>query len=157
MGQVETKLPNFILLDPIPGGNEFQAFKAGNWAGWLGAEYGPVRMGGEYTQLSAAGDGLTPEDREEREALRRFLAKKYENERRSAAARSQNAVFERVRGLMACADLFDLTKLPEADRKRYGPGMFGLNVLQARREASCETDAGVRADAPYPGRRSDAT
>ncbi|MEN9284218.1 MAG: hypothetical protein RLZZ179_1711 [Verrucomicrobiota bacterium] len=132
LGQVETKVPNFILLDPIPGGNEFQAFKAGNWAGWLGAEYGPVRMGGEYTQLGSAADGLTPEDRAEREGLRKFLAKKFENERRSAAARSQNAVFERVRGLMSCADLFDLNRLPERDRQRYGPGMFGLNTLQAR-------------------------
>lgn len=132
LGQAETKLPNFILLDPIPGGNEFQAFKAGNWAGWLGAEYGPVRLGGEYTQLAAGNDGLTPADREEREALRKFFAKKMENERRSAAARGQNAAFERVRGLMACADLFDLNKLPAKDRERYGPGMFGLNTLQAR-------------------------
>ncbi|MES2706034.1 MAG: DUF1501 domain-containing protein [Verrucomicrobiota bacterium] len=132
LGQVDTKLPNFILLDPIPGGNEFQAFKAGNWAGWLGAEYGPVRLGGEYTQLAAGNDGLTPADREEREGLRKFFAKKYENDRKSSAARSQNAAFERVRGLMACADLFDLEKLPVEDRLRYGPGAFGLNTLQAR-------------------------
>lgn len=132
LGQVETKLPNFILLDPIPGGNEFQSFKAGNWGGWLGAEYGPVRLGGEYTQLASGADGLTPQDKEEREALRKFFARKFENERRSAAARSQNAAFERVRGLMACADLFDLSKLPEKDRQRYGPGSFGLNTLQAR-------------------------
>lgn len=132
LGQVDTKLPNFILLDPIPGGNEFQAFKAGNWAGWLGAEYGPVRLGGEYTQLAAGNDGLTAADREEREGLRKFLAKKYENDRKSSAARSQNAAFERVRGLMACADLFDLEKLPVGDRLRYGPGAFGLNTLQAR-------------------------
>lgn len=132
LGQVDTKLPNFILLDPIPGGNEFQAFKAGNWAGWLGAEYGPVRLGGEYTQLAAGNDGLTPADREEREALRKFFAKKYENDRKSSAARSQNAAFERVRGLMACADLFDMEKLPVGDRLRYGPGAFGLNTLQAR-------------------------
>lgn len=132
LGQVDTKLPNFILLDPIPGGNEFQAFKAGNWAGWLGAEYGPVRLGGDYTQLAAGNDGLTPADREEREALRKFFAKKYGNDRQSSAARSQNAAFERVRGLMACADLFDMEKLPVRDRLRYGPGAFGLNTLQAR-------------------------
>ncbi|RYD36972.1 MAG: DUF1501 domain-containing protein, partial [Verrucomicrobiaceae bacterium] len=132
LGQVDTRLPNFILLDPIPGGNEFQSFKAGNWAGWLGAEYGPVRLGGDYTQLAAGNDGLTPADREEREGLRKFFAKKYENDRKSTAARSQNAAFERVRGLMACADLFDLEKLPVGDRLRYGPGSFGLNTLQAR-------------------------
>jgi hypothetical protein len=130
--QVDTRVPNFILLDPIPGGNEFQAFKAGNWGGWLGAEYGPVRLGGNYTQLAAGNDGLTAQDREEREGLRKFFAKKFENDRQSAAARSQNAAFERVKGLMACADLFDLNKLPERDRLRYGPSSFGLNTLQAR-------------------------
>lgn len=132
LGQAGTKVPNFILLDPIPGGNEFQGFKAGNWGGWLGAEYGPVRLGGQYTQLAAGDDGLTALDREEREGLRKFFAKKYENDRKSAAARSQNAAFERVKGLMACADLFDINKLPEKDRVRYGPSSFGLNVLQSR-------------------------
>ena len=39
LGQVGSKIPNFILLDPCPEGNEFKGFKAGNWAGWLGAEY----------------------------------------------------------------------------------------------------------------------
>ncbi len=33
---------------------------------------------------------------------------------------------------MACADLFDLKKLPEKDRERYGPGIFGLHTLLAR-------------------------
>ena len=51
MGQLDSPIPNFILLDPIPGGNEFESFKAGNWAGWLGAEHAPVRLGGDYTQL----------------------------------------------------------------------------------------------------------
>ena len=33
---------------------------------------------------------------------------------------------------MASADLFDLAKLPEKDRLRYGPGTFGLHTLMAR-------------------------
>ena len=33
---------------------------------------------------------------------------------------------------MASADLFDLAKLPEKDRARYGPGTFGLHTLMAR-------------------------
>lgn len=75
---------------------------------------------------------LTTEDFEEREALRRFLTKKFENERKSAAAASQNAAFARVQGLMTCADLFDLEKLPAKDKERYGPGTFGLHTLLAR-------------------------
>ena len=114
-------------------GNEFKEFKAGNWAGWLGAQYAPVRVGGEYRieNVHRAAD-LTADDHEARNNLRRFFTKKFENERRSAAAASQNAVFERVRGLMSCAHLFDLDRLPARDKDRYGPATFGRHALMAR-------------------------
>lgn len=133
LGQLDSPIPNFILLDPCPEGNEFKGFKAGNWAGWLGAEYGPVRLGGEYKLEDVERlPGLSPADAEEREALRRFFSKKFENERKSAAAASHNAVYERVKGLMSCAPLFDLDRLPAKDKERYGPGTFGLHTLLAR-------------------------
>lgn len=133
LGQLDSPIPNFILLDPCPEGNEFKEFKAGNWAGWLGAEYGPVRVGGDYKLQDVERlPGFSEADQEEREALRKFFSKKFENERKSAAASSYNAVFERVKGLMSCAHLFDLDKLPAKDRERYGPGTFGLHTLQAR-------------------------
>jgi len=133
LGHLENPIPNFVLFDPCPEGNEFKEFKAGNWAGWLGAQYGPVRVGGEFKIQDVVRQAdITAEDHEARNALRRFLTRKYENERRSAAASSQNAVFERVKGLMSCADLFDLEKLPAKDRERYGPAAFGLHTLQAR-------------------------
>ena len=133
LGHLDNPIPNFILLDPCPEGNEFKAFKAGNWAGWLGAQYGPVRAGGEFKleNVNRLAD-TTTQDFEQREALRRFLTKKYENDRFSAAASSQNAVFSRVKGLMSCADLFDLNKVKPKDRERYGPGTFGLHTLLAR-------------------------
>lgn len=133
LGQLDNPIPNFILFDPCPEGNEFKEFKAGNWAGWLGAQYGPVRVGGDYKIADVKRlDSISESDHEAREALRRFFTKKYENERHSAAAKSQNAAFARVKGLMSCADLFDLEKLPAKDKERYGPGVFGLNTLQAR-------------------------
>ncbi|MBJ7393025.1 MAG: DUF1501 domain-containing protein, partial [Chthoniobacterales bacterium] len=133
LGQLDARIPNFILLDPIPGGNEFETFKAGNWAGWLGAEHAPVRLGGEYTQFkNAVEEGLPVQDREARELLRKFLTAKYERDRGGSVARSQNAAFERMRGLAASADLFDLNKLPKEDRERYGPGSFAQHSLMAR-------------------------
>ncbi|KAA5539194.1 DUF1501 domain-containing protein [Roseiconus nitratireducens] len=133
LGQLDSPVPQFVLLDPCPEGNEFKAFKAGNWAGWLGAEYGPVRAGGDYgipniQQLDTISDG----DHADREALRKFFSKKYENDYRSTAAASHNAAFDRVQGLMSCAPLFDLDSLPEADRERYGRGAFAQHALQAR-------------------------
>ena len=133
LGHLDSKIPNFVLLDPCPEGNEFKEFKAGNWAGWLGAQYGPVRAGGEFkiADIDRVAD-LTTEDFEKREALRRFLTRKFQNERHSAAAASQNAIFSRVKGLMSCADLFDLERLPAEDKERYGPGNFGMHTLLAR-------------------------
>jgi hypothetical protein len=131
LGQLDTKIPNYVLLDPNPEGNEFKEFKASDLSGWLGPEHQPVRLGGSYTQLGRAVDSLSSE-RSERDALRRYFARKYENAHRSANAAAQNAAFEKVKGLMASADLFDLAKLPETDRLRYGPGLFGLHTLMAR-------------------------
>ena len=133
IGQLDSSLPNFIFLDPIPGGNEFESFKAGNWAGWLGAEHAPVRLGGDYTQfLNSAAETIPQQDRESRETLRKFLTAKYERDRKSSVARSQNAAFERMKGLSASADLFDVNKLPAKDRERYGPGSFAQHALMSR-------------------------
>ena len=133
LAQLDNPVPSFVLLDPCPEGNEFKGFKAGNWAGWLGAEYGPVRVGGDYKlenveRLAAT----TAADHEEREALRRFFSRKFANDRKSAAAASHNAAYERVKGLMQCAHLFDMERLPERDKESYGPGTFGLHTLMAR-------------------------
>jgi hypothetical protein len=131
LGNLDTALPNFILLDPNPRGNEFEQYKASDLAGWLGPEHAPVRLGGSYTQLKRTADSLS-DDREDRLALRRYFAKRYEAERNSPIAAAQNAAFEKFRGLTASADLFDVAKLPEADRARYGPGIWGQHALMAR-------------------------
>lgn len=133
LGQLDSPVPQFVLLDPCPEGNEFKAFKAGNWAGWLGAQYGPVRAGGDYSIPNIQRlDEISQADHEDREALRSFFSRKFENDQRSAAAQSHNAAFDRVKGLMSCAPLFDLQALPEADRQRYGQGAFAQHALQAR-------------------------
>jgi len=133
LGQLDSPVPQFVLLDPCPEGNEFKSFKAGNWAGWLGAEYGPVRAGGEYSIPNITRPETISElDHADREALRQFFSRKYENDRQSEAAASYNAAFARVKGLMSCAPLFDMNRLPEADRERYGPGAFAQHTLLAR-------------------------
>ncbi len=133
IGQLDSPIPSFVFLDPIPGGNEFESFKAGNWAGWLGAEHAPVRLGGDYTQrLNSAAETIPQHDLEARETLRKFLTAKYERDRRSKVARSENAAFERMKGMAASADLFDVNKLPAKDRERYGPGSFAQHALMSR-------------------------
>ena len=133
LAQVDSPIPSFVLLDPCPEGNEYKRFKAGNWAGWLGAEYGPVRVGGDYKiEDILRDDSLSDADHEDRESLRRFLSQKFANDTQSAAAARYNAAFARVRGMMSCAPLFDMDRLPDADKERYGPGTFGQHTLLAR-------------------------
>ncbi|QVL30704.1 DUF1501 domain-containing protein [Telmatocola sphagniphila] len=131
IGTLDAKLPNFILLDPNPKGNEFEAYKASDLAGWLGPEHAPIRLGGTFTQLNRAVDSAV-DNNQDRLALRRYFAKRYETEKQSRTAAAQNAAFEKMNGLSASADLFDVAKLPEKDRSRYGPGTFGLHALMAR-------------------------
>ena len=133
LGDLESPVPSFVLLDPCPEGNEFKSFKAGNWPGWIGAEYGPVRFGGPYGLDNVVRpETLSALDHTEREGLRSFLSQRFANERRAASAESYNAAFERVRGLMSAAPLFDVDRLPQRDRERYGPGTFGIHTLLAR-------------------------
>ena len=55
-----------------------------------------------------------------------------DSETKSEAAAAYNSVYHRVKGLMSCAHLFDLERLPQKDRDRYGPGTFGQHALLAR-------------------------
>ncbi len=133
LGQLDSPVPQFVFLDPCPEGNEFKGFKEANWAGWLGAEYGPVRFGGKYRiENTSFPEGWNDLEHADRETLRSFLSRKFSNDRQDAAVHSYNAAFERVKGLMKAAPLFDLNALPEEDRNRYGPGTFGLYSLLAR-------------------------
>jgi hypothetical protein len=133
LGNLESPVPQFVLLDPCPEGNEFKQFKSGDWPGWLGPEVAPVRAGGEFRIPHSIRPDLVDElDHQDRETLRAFLSRRFQNQTGSAAAGSHNATFERVRGLMHSAPLFDLERLPEADRQRYGPGAFAQHVLLAR-------------------------
>jgi uncharacterized protein (DUF1501 family) len=77
-------------------------------------------------------EGISPDDKESRELLRKFLTSKFERDRRSGIARGQNAAFERMKGMTASADLFDVNKLPAKDRERYGAGSFAQHSLMAR-------------------------
>src|SRR3954454_1857385 len=42
LGNLDKRVPNFILLDPNPEGNEFKEYNASDLAGWLGPEHAPV-------------------------------------------------------------------------------------------------------------------
>src|SRR5262249_16800192 len=92
LGNAEAKGRSFCFLDPCPEGNEFQKFKAGDWAGWLGSDYGPVRSGGEFKLKNVdLPEHLSAADHSDREALRSFLSRKFANERKVPSVQSYNS------------------------------------------------------------------
>ena len=132
LGQLDSPIPNFILLDPCRRGMSSRVLRQATGPdGWVPSTARFGWAASTSCRTSRLPD-ITTTDHEEREALRRFIGRKYENDRLSAAASSQNAAFARVKGLMSCADLFDLERLPQKDRDRYGPGTFGLHTLLSR-------------------------
>lgn len=133
LGQRDVAIPQFVFLDPCPEGNEFKAFKRKDWAGWLDAQFGPVRAGGPYKipDIERLAD-VTAADHQDREELRSVLSRRYAGQTKSSQAAAYNSAFQRVQGLMSCAPLFDLDRLPERDRERYGPGNFAQHTLLAR-------------------------
>jgi len=133
LGQPPNGMPGFVLLDPNAEGNEFKRFKAGNFNGWLNAEHAPVRAGGPYKIANAERPGdVSREDFEARELLRKMMSQKYEKGYGSELGAGHNAAFDRVKGMMSSASLFEIDRLSKRDRLRYGPGAFGLHVLLAR-------------------------
>ena len=71
-------------MDPSPFHASTLRSSPNNWAGWLGAEYGPIRAGGEYAipNINRLSD-ISELDHADRETLRQFLSRKFENDQRS--------------------------------------------------------------------------
>src|SRR5262249_33904050 len=72
-------------------------------------------------------------DHKERADLRDLLSKQFSRGRSSSTLASHNEAYQRVRGLMSSDKLFDISKEPQAMRDKYGPTLFGEQVLVARR------------------------
>ena len=101
---------------------------------YLGPKYSSIRLdGGKPPQnserpssVSEAADRLR--NRFRREANDRFVLR-----RRTAQTDAYTQSYEQAEELMKRRDIFDLSKEPEKDRKRYGSHDFGRHCLMARR------------------------
>ncbi|MEM7012247.1 MAG: DUF1501 domain-containing protein, partial [Verrucomicrobiota bacterium] len=135
MGPGESGLPPYVWIKPGSGG-----FKPEN-AGFLGPKYGALAFGdGKPPENFVRPDSISAELDEARNALRRKLSDRYAANRRKNANEAQSYVYDMARKLMARADLFDTTQLPERDLDRYGRTELGQHMLVARNML----EAGVR-------------
>lgn len=107
---------------------------------FLGAQYAAMELneGMEPNDIARL-EGISEFDHKERAELRQLLSDRFARSRDLGVVRSHANAYARVHGLMSSEELFDLENEPEYIRERYGPSLFGQQVLMARRLA----EAGV--------------
>ena len=130
LGRADSKVPDYVSFYSATEGRDF----APGAAGFLGSKYGPMELSKSNTpEYIHKLDGISEMDHKERADLRDLLSKQFERGRVSPTLGSHNEAYQRVRGLMASEKLFDINREPQSMRDKYGPTLFGEQVLVARR------------------------
>ena len=135
----ELSQPNSVVPDHVSFWDAAWPFSGGDkqhdFALFLGARYEPINIAHKL-----APDGillpasLTDADHRAREALREQLAARFQaNRSTNETVASHGGSYQRVRGIMDNAGLFDISKEPQEIRERYGHSLFGQQALVARR------------------------
>lgn len=130
MGRIDAQSPDYVTFYTATEGRG----NAVGRSGFLGARYLPM-----FLTTNSKPDNLTlPEqlndiDHAQRAELRSILSKQFTRGRESSTLGSHNEAYDRVRGLMASEQLFDISKEPQKIRDMYGPTLFGEQALIARR------------------------
>jgi len=128
LGRLESKVPDYVSLYTSTEG------RRKGTSGFLGARYSPMFLSDSMTPANILRpDSISAAEHQDRAALRDALAKRFTAESHHLAVDSHQSAYQRVQGLMASADLFDVEREPESMRARYGPTQFGEQCLIARR------------------------
>jgi len=136
LGRLESKVPDYVSLYTSTEG------RRKGTSGFLGARYAPMFLSESMTPPNIVRPDIISEiDHHDRAALRDVLAKRFTASRRNQEVDSHTSAYQRVHGLMASADLFDIEREPESVRNRYGSSQFAQQCLIARRL--------VEADVPF--------
>lgn len=136
LGQADSQVPDYVAFYFATEGQNM----APGSSGFLGARYAPMEMYKSMIPENIAKlPGIDAVDHKERADLRELMSQRFARRRQSSTLASHNEAYQRVRGLMASDKLFDVSKEPQKMRDKYGPTLFGEQVLVARRLA----EAGV--------------
>ncbi len=135
LGPGSSGLPPHVWIKPGSGG-----FKVED-AGFLGPKYGSLAFGeGKPPENLLRHPEISAERDAARNDLRKMLDQRFASQREKRVVEANTSVFDMAEKLMARADIFDTSKLPERDRERYGRHDFGQHMLVARQML----EAGVR-------------
>lgn len=137
LGPLEKEMPPFVIIGQrLEYDNGLRAFHS---AGFLGSEYGPMLI----PFPEKAGDalrppeGMTPSRFENRYAFFKALAAESPigefggEHQRESLMRNLEGAYQLFKS--PAAQAFDISREPEASRKKYDTGRFGLGCLLARR------------------------
>lgn len=128
LGRLESTVPDYVSLYTSTEG------RRKGTSGFLGARYAPLFLSDQMSPPnSALHEQLTADQHRERAALRDLLSKRFSADRRNSTVGSHNSAYQRVQGMMASAELFNVEQEPAEVRARYGPTQFGEQCLIARR------------------------
>jgi hypothetical protein len=130
MGRADSQVPDYVTFYFETEGRSM----APGDAGFLGARYAPMELTASMIpdNIRRLSD-INDLDHKERGELRDLLSKQFSDGRTNSTTSSHNEAYQRVRGLMACDKLFDISQEPQKVRDLYGPTQFGEQVLAARR------------------------
>lgn len=135
LGPCASGLPPYIWVKPGSGGF------ISKYAGFLGAKYGALALGdGKPPENMLPPEGLSHADDLARNRLRKLFNERYAAQHRPDSSEAHSYVYDVAHKLMERADLFDESRLSDADRQRYGTHDLGRHMLLGRRLL----EAGVR-------------
>lgn len=128
LGSGTSGLPPYIWVKPMNGGFIYKD------AGFLGPKYGALALGdGKPPENLLRPAEISEVDDAERNELRELADKRYAEKRKSDTTDANSYAFAMAAQLQKRVELFDLSKLPEKDRDRYGSHDLGRHLLLARR------------------------
>ena len=129
LGRADSPVPDYVSMYTSTEGRH----KGGS--GFLGAGYAPMFLdkGLIAREHSAARSDHRPRPPASGSTCANLLSARFARGREIGTLGSHNAAYQRVRGLMASEKLFDISQEPQAMRDKYGPTLFGEQVLVARR------------------------
>lgn len=135
LGPCQSGLPPYIWVKPGNGGF------ISKYAGFLGAKYGALALGdGKPPANMLRPETLTDGDDLARNRLRKLFNHRYAETHRKGNSEAHGYVYDVAHKLMQHSDLFDESRLPAADKERYGSHDLGRHMLLGRRLL----EAGVR-------------
>ena len=135
LAQQDSQVPDHVALYTTVIGFPGMLNPSPGIAGCIGSRWEPINiLRGLAPEANSLPKFLSDLDHKQRSELRDLLSQRFARGREHVGTlASHNDAYARVRGLMACDQLFDISKEPETVREKYGPTLFGKQALVARR------------------------